>query len=91
MSSMLNISTFNQSMNGIITLSDGMGTIIENNSIITGDISANNISSTNLTAIYGNVSILQGQIPPIASNITLLQTKTTNILNEKLSTSCAKF
>ena len=45
---------YNHTMNGIITISDGMGTIIENNSIITGDISSNNI-----TKMLGNISLLE--------------------------------
>ena len=51
---MQNVSIYNHTMNGIITLSDGMGTIIENNTIVTGDISSNNI-----TTILGNISLLQ--------------------------------
>ena len=53
---MQNVSIYNHTMNGIITLSDGMGTIIENNSIVTGDISSNNI-----TMILGNISLLQNK------------------------------
>ena len=38
MSSMSNVSYTNQSMNGIITLSDGMGTTIENGTITTNTL-----------------------------------------------------
>ena len=39
--SMMNSITFNQSMNGIITLSDGMGTIIENGQVNTLNLAVN--------------------------------------------------
>ena len=51
---MQNVSMYDHTMNGIITLCDGMGTIIENNSIITG-----NISSNNITKMLGNISLLE--------------------------------
>ena len=62
MSSMSNVSYTNQSMNGIITLSDGMGTIIENGTITTETLIVGNITTPSLTALYGNVLVLQSNI-----------------------------
>ena len=99
MSSMSNVEYTAQSMNGIITLSDGMGTIIENGSITTNTINVGNITSPSITALignvlvlqsnivntttqinnlYGNVSVVQSQIPPIYGNVLVLQS---NIVN----------
>ena len=62
MSSMSNVSYTNQSMNGIITLSDGMGTIIENGTITTETLIVGNITTPSITALYGNVLVLQSNI-----------------------------
>ena len=62
MASMLNVSINAHSMNGIITLSDGMGTTIENGTITTNTINVGNIITPSLTALYGNVLVLQGNI-----------------------------
>ena len=86
MTSMFNVGLHTHSMNGIITLSDGMGTIIENNTIITGDIVANTISSTNINAIYANVLIEQQQRPPIYGNVILGQTQANAIYGNVLIT-----
>ena len=59
---MLNDSINAHSMNGIITLSDGMGTTIENGTITTNTINVGNIITPSLTALYGNVLVLQGNI-----------------------------
>ena len=93
---MSNVSYTNQSMNGIITLSDGMGTTIENGIITTNTINVGNIITPSLTALYGNVLVLQSnivntttqinnvygnvsavqsQIPPIYGNVLVLQNK----------------
>ena len=69
MSSMSNVSYTNQSMNGIITLSDGMGTIIENGTITTNTINVGNIITPSLTALYGNVLVLQGNIVSTTTQI----------------------
>ena len=49
-------------MNGIITLSDGMGTTIENGTITTNTINVGNIITPSITDLYGNVLILQSNI-----------------------------
>ena len=40
---------FTQSLNGILSLTDGLGTTIENGTIITGDITGEDIVSSTVT------------------------------------------
>ena len=56
----------NQSLNGILSLTDGLGTTIHNGQIITGDIIGDDITSSSLTTtslkstnheITGNLTI----------------------------------
>ena len=43
---------FTQSLNGILSLTDGLGTTIENGSIITGDITGDDIVASTVTSTY---------------------------------------
>lgn len=62
MSSMLNVGLYAHSMNGILTLSDGMGSVIEN-----GQIDALNLAISGETALAGSLSV--GNNVVIGNNI----------------------
>ena len=62
MSSMQNVSIFNHSMNGVITLSDGMGTTIEN-----GEVDALNLAINGFGAFGESVAV--GQDLSVGNNI----------------------
>ena len=49
--------TYAKSMNGIVQLSDGAGTTIQNGQIITNDLSGNTITTNTLTTTDTNIKI----------------------------------
>jgi hypothetical protein len=59
MSSITNIALNSRSLNGIITLSDGNGTLIENGNIQTGDINSSSLTTGNITS---NIFTCNGEL-----------------------------
>jgi len=59
MSSTTNIALNSRSLNGIITLSDGNGTLIENGNIQTGDINSSSLTTGNITS---NIFTCNGEL-----------------------------
>jgi len=77
---------FTQSLNGILSLTDGLGTTIENGSIITGDITGDDIISNTVTT-----ALLKSTNIELTGNLTIdnnLNVNGTSYLKSVLNINC---
>ena len=76
----------NQSLNGIMTLTDGAGTIIENGTITTGDInSTGNINSTNIASNAQKITDVTYNLGSLTTNIANNLTVSNNFMGHLAS------
>ena len=82
---------FTQSLNGILSLTDGLGTTIENGAITTGNITGSDITGDNITGDTITGATFRGTTVELSGNLTIDQDLNvdglTNLLNETDSSS----
>ena len=69
---------FTQSLNGILTLTDGLGTTIQNGEIITGDITGSDITGDTITG-----TSFKGSTVELTGNLTVDNNLTVNGTSKK--------